>query len=456
MTQDNNDSGPKKTKGVRIEPPSTALPVPTTEETDLAAIRATIDSLQQHSPDQPEPSQEVLVIPQQQSVYPVPETQKHVPEKPVHSTAAASLVRRKLSRLYAKEPDTLDEAIESFQAGKTRSVHQQFMYDLTTSGKSLADIQTAWHNYYVALPDNEKHEVWQEFYSANSNETQPLLTNAHNTPTHKTHAKKHHTALGTTKTEQKTVAELKARVMNKVSAEGKLSARHHFQSLLFGFGMACIVAVLFLFSFFNERFIAPFVSPSRQVSATPIVGAGTDVGPESKIIIPKINVEVPVVYDVSTEEKAIQEGLENGVVHYGTSPIAGQTGNTVIVGHSSNNILNKGRYKFAFVLLNRLEAGDTFFIHKDGVRYTYQVFEKKIVKPTDVSVLGPSSKPTTATLITCDPPGTSVNRLIVVAEQISPDPEGNKVVEQKPPELTSTGVLPSNAPSLWQRIKNWF
>jgi hypothetical protein len=42
------------------------------------------------------------------------------------------------------------------------------MYELTTSGKSLADIQTQWHEYYVGLPDNEKHQVWQEFYKNQS------------------------------------------------------------------------------------------------------------------------------------------------------------------------------------------------------------------------------------------------------------------------------------------------
>lgn len=144
------------------------------------------------------------------------------------------------------------------------------------------------------------------------------------------------------------------------------------------------------------------------------------------------------------------------MVHYSTSPSPGQTGNVVIVGHSSNNILNKGQYKFAFVLLKRLEVGDTFSLNKDGVRYTYQIFDKKIVKPTDVSVLGTLAKPNTATLITCDPPGTSLNRLIVVGEQISPDPNSNKTVDQKAPPLTDKGVLPSNAPSMWQRIKNLF
>ncbi len=384
---------------------------------------------------------------------------------------ALSMVRSKLQQLYTSEPDPADEAIEAYQAGQSRSKHQQYMLDLTTSGKSLAQIQVDWHNYYAQLPDAEKHEVWQEFYSnhatqhsdANAQPDRPLQQQIHHShklesPTTKPNSRSAPKRHINRASEPRSVSDIKRQLHEKVSASGKLQAKHHLQSLLFGLGLASMVVVLLLFGFFNERFIAPFVSPSRQVSATPIVGTSTAVGPEAKIIIPKINLEIPVVYGLNTvDEKAIQNGLESGVVHYSSSPIPGQNGNVVIVGHSSNNVLNKGKFKFAFVLLKRLEIGDTFSINKDGTRYTYQVFKKDIVKPTDVAVLGPSIKPNTATLITCDPPGTSLNRLVVVAEQISPDPAANKQAgTANTPKLTSTGVLPSNAPSLWQRIKDWF
>lgn len=453
MTNHHPHNRPPKRKEVRLEPislknsHSLSSSNSQTHQQSLDDIREKIEELRDEQEEQ-------------HSTHPV------APQEPTHShgsTAAASVIRRKIDRLYAKEPDTLDEAIESFQAKGHRSKHQQFMYDLSVSGKSLAEIQTAWHAYYIALPDSEKHEVWQEFYSAHGTGIAAISHHTEQSKHTTTAQQTHHVApmphnLGISQpNEQKTVAELKQRVLHKVSAGGKLRAKHHLQSLLFGLGMASIVLVLFLFSFFNERFIAPFISPSKQVSATPIVGNSGVVGPEPKIIIPKINVEVPVVYDLgSTEEKVVQAGLENGVVHYATSPLPGQTGNVVIVGHSSNNILNKGKYKFAFVLLKNLEVGDTFSVHKDSVRYTYQIFEKKVVKPTDVSVLGATAKPNTVTLITCDPPGTSLNRLIIVAEQISPDPSGNTVVEQQAPQLTDKGILPSNAPSLWQRIKNLF
>jgi sortase A len=156
--------------------------------------------------------------------------------------------------------------------------------------------------------------------------------------------------------------------------------------------------------------------------------------------------------EASIEENAVQRALERGVLHYATTSQPGQQGNGAIFGHSSNNILNKGKYKFAFVLLKRLEAGDTFMVHKDGKRYVYRVFDKKIVKPSEVSVLNATAgKPATMSLITCDPPGTSLNRLVVIGEQITPDPTANTAPTAVKTE-TQPRVLPSDAPTLWQRL----
>jgi len=431
--------------------PIASTPVTSSPSLELDELRKQIDQLSQTAAETSTDDMQTPVVieaSQQHFVEDLP------PEQAPQKKAAIKVVRDKLAKLYAKEPDATEEAIEAFQAQSHRSKHQTYMYNLTVSGKSLAQIQTEWHQYYASLPDNEKHEVWQEFYKANDQHAHSAKT-THHAP-HSKHTSAH-AHLYSQSNEPRTAAEIKQQVVSRLSANGKLKAKHHIQSLLFGVGLASLVIVLFLFGFFNERFIAPFMSPSRQVTATPIVGTASNVGPESKIIIPKINLEVPVVFDINTTtEKDVQAGLENGVVHYSTSAEPGQTGNVVIVGHSSNNILNKGKYKFAFVLLKRLEVGDTFSIQKSGVRYTYQVYDKKIVKPTDVSVLSSTAKPNSATLITCDPPGTSLNRLVVVAEQISPDPTGNKTVTETAPTLTDTGVLPSNAPSLWQRIKDIF
>jgi sortase A len=254
------------------------------------------------------------------------------------------------------------------------------------------------------------------------------------------------------------VGDIKKQILSRVSQRGTLQAKHHVQSLLFGIGLGCIALMLLLMGFFNERFIAPFITPSKAVSNTPIIIDPNDtVAPnDTKVIIPKINVEIPVVYDEpSIEEHAIQNALERGVVHYATTPNPGEQGNAVLFGHSSNNILNKGKYKFAFVLLNRLDEGDTFMLTHGGKRYVYRVYGKKIVKPTEVGVLGAAAKPNSATLITCDPPGTSINRLVVTGEQITPDPAANVASKTAPPTAAAPADIPSNAPTLWNRLTSW-
>ena len=373
------------------------------------------------------------------------------------ASPAVDLIRAKLSRLYEDEPDASDEAVESIAVGLNRSKHQQFMYDLTTSGNSLAQIQTYWHNYYAGLSDEDKHQVWQEFYRSQSAASSYIKYQKKLAPKpRKPEQSAHHTSSPSPKPKNtKDISAIRNQIKEKVSAGGKLKPVHHIKSALFGLGLAGIVGLAITFVFFNEVFVAPFISPSKTVSATPIIGNQVgEVGLEPKIIIPKINLEAPVVFGLNTvEESAIQDGLEDGVVHYSSTPDPGEVGNSVIVGHSSNNILNSGKYKFAFVLLKRLEVDDIFFVNKDGVRYTYKVYEKKIVPPTDVSVLGPADRANTMTLITCDPPGTSINRLIVIGEQISPDPANNTTAEIEVD--TSIEELPSNAPSMWARLTSW-
>ena len=179
------------------------------------------------------------------------------------------------------------------------------------------------------------------------------------------------------------------------------------------------------------------------------------------IEIPKINVSAPVVFEPSIAEEAVQKGLQNGVVHYGISVKPGQAGNSVIVGHSSNDWWEPGNYKFVFVLLDKLIVGDTFSVDYDGKKYIYEVYESKVVEPTDISVLAHTENPT-MTLITCTPPGTSWKRLVIKAKQISPDPGKVKPIDPKVIE-DDPGLLPSNAPGLgnqlqrlWDNIRRLF
>jgi LPXTG-site transpeptidase (sortase) family protein len=407
------------------------------------------------------------------------------------SNPAAELIRRKLDALYSEEPNYKEEIkeVEAEQPTTTPqmphfdSKHQAFMYNLNNSGRSLAEIQTAWHNYYLGLPDHEKQEVWEEFYKNNAKQNQSTqnfhqvsakVNAARENPIPEHHPKPKHRAKHVPKRDTKVVVaqhtlsppkqsnkqrvnQVRREVIKKVTADGRLKAKHHLQSLAFGLSLGIVVIVVFLFSFFNEIIIAPFVQPSRTVSATPLILSGTTAAATQspEVIIPKINVEIPVDYSqTSTDENVIENALESGVVHYPSTVMPGQVGNAAFFGHSSNNIFNPGKYKFAFVLLHTLVPGDTFYLVYNGTNYAYQVFQTKIVPPSDVSVLNAVPGQTaTATLITCDPPGTSINRLVVWGKQISPSPSGN--TNASPTTATATAVpteLPGNGPSLWDRL----
>jgi LPXTG-site transpeptidase (sortase) family protein len=423
----------------------------------------------------------------------------HLPQHASRETAA-SIIRGKIERLYEAEPTAKDEIKILEQQHGAYSKHQEFVSRLVATGRPLSEIQEAWHAYYASLSDAEKHEVWQEFYSSYeraSKFAQALMTsstasnttkakdspqsNAHKTPDmaapnsqsralHDRPSSHGHDepirpyALSAEQkahrrtAQQQTIASIKSQLIAKISSRNRISKSGNLKSLAFGLATGTVFMILVLFSFFNERFITPFIMPGRADASSRLIidpNESSAVGPENKIIIPKLNVEVPVVYGAaSIEEKDIQKELESGVVHYPITEKPGELGNAVIVGHSSNNILNKGKYKFAFLMLKKLSEGDTLYVHYNGTRYVYSVYETKIVEATDVGVLDNTDRPAIVTLITCDPPGTSLKRLIVRAVQISPEPSGN--TESTAAELPEQPELvPGNSPSLFQRIRDW-
>lgn len=387
-------------------------------------------------------------------------------KKPDDQNPAADLIRKKVEAAYAHEPDAEDEAEEAEEVPKSkRSKHQEFIYNLTGSGRPLHEINQAWHEYYAGLTDQEKHEVWQEFYSSHTQAAHhPAVTHKEPKPEPiKTISR--HSASSKIREKTKKLPEPKKllpKPAHRQDKATKTAPASPFHSLLFGLGVGSITLLIFLFGFFNERIIAPFIQPSRNVTNIPIIAAGPDSRVSSsapEIIIPKINVEVPVVYGVtSTDDAVVQKALEVGVVHYADTAQPGQDGNLVIVGHSAGNIFNPGQYKYVFSLLHKLDDGDVFYLQKDSVRYTYQVYKKEIVKPTAVEVLATQPEaPATATLITCDPPGVSSNRLVLVGRQIDPDPSSNIASATTSTVATAkTAILPSDSQTLWSRLVHWF
>lgn len=149
--------------------------------------------------------------------------------------------------------------------------------------------------------------------------------------------------------------------------------------------------------------------------------------PNNYIFIPKIGKNAPIV-EVSDQnliaqkwgdlEKDIQGALKDGVVHYPGTATPGQPGNFFITGHSSYYFWEHSKYKDIFALLDQLEVGDRYVIYYNQKKYVYEVIEKKIVPPSDTSVLRPEGNDEISTLMTCHPVGTDLNRLIIRAKRV--------------------------------------
>ncbi len=173
------------------------------------------------------------------------------------------------------------------------------------------------------------------------------------------------------------------------------------------------------------------------------------------IIIPKLELEAPIVsgvenfrsvdIDESEDEFAdrFQKALEKGTVHYPGSQFPGESGqffnsNFVVLGHSSNNFFAPGDYNTIFSELQKLEPNDLIMVHYQGIEYTYEVYDKEIVEPTAVEVLTPGEVNNNLTIATCHPPGTSLKRLVVLAKQITPEPDNNFDISSTTPTSTAT------------------
>ncbi|MBI5668885.1 MAG: sortase [Chloroflexi bacterium] len=121
--------------------------------------------------------------------------------------------------------------------------------------------------------------------------------------------------------------------------------------------------------------------------------------------IPKLNVDQTIVQ--GTDWEALKQGI--GQVQNGANP-GDERGNLALAAH--NDI-----YGEFFRYLDKLEAGDEFYVRTKTKIYTYRVTGWEVVKPTDVHVLNSTGNPT-ATLISCYPYGQNTKRIVVYAERV--------------------------------------
>ena len=119
--------------------------------------------------------------------------------------------------------------------------------------------------------------------------------------------------------------------------------------------------------------------------------------------IDKIKVNLPIL------EGATQKNLKIGVGWMKETTRIGEVGNTALAAHRSHTY---GRF---FNRLDEVEIGDKVKITAQGKEYQFEVYNKVIVKPSDISVLKRNKKDKILTLITCHPLYTATDRLIIQA-----------------------------------------
>lgn len=121
--------------------------------------------------------------------------------------------------------------------------------------------------------------------------------------------------------------------------------------------------------------------------------------------IPKIGVNAVVV------EGTGDGSLRKGIGHLEETPLPGKEGNFALAG---DRVLWGG----PFLNLDDLGAGDTIMLKTTYAQFEYTVSSSNITVPEDTSVLGGVGRDQ-ITLITCDPPWSTSNRLIIKGDLVT-------------------------------------
>ena len=249
---------------------------------------------------------------------------------------------------------------------------------------------------------------------------------------------------------------------NKPRRASKFWKKHHRRLIPIFAGVA--VVLVFLFLQYNRLIFAPiaaYISPGNGAGATiTALDSSTNINvvPDPKLIIPKLNVDVPVHFGISNDTETVNNAMNNGVAQFiipGATAYPGQIGNLIITGHSAGDVYSNNQYKFIFSGLERLNVGDTIYINYESKRYTYSVVGSEIVEPDDLEALTKETNKPMLTLVTCTPLGTSRYRLLVHAEQINPPVDTATETANTTASTAHSESLPSNEDTFFEGIWNF-
>jgi len=375
-----------------------------------------------------------------------------------HTEAAANIARGQLSAIYSGNTTTPTPQTTPVPAEQHHVQQQPINHDspyarthhdaTTVHAEQWKQYHSAWQDYYQKY--YERYYIGQVYQAK-----QELEQKASEQPVQQSAPALEPESDSFSRDEA--MYDLRQRLLGKIQDSGKkVRKSRHFVPIT----AALSVMLVFLFLQYNRVLfsnVQAYISPGNIDPANIIVNPETsaEVSKEPKLIIPKINVDVPVVYNTAPDHDSQMRAMENGVAYFGipgANSKPGQVGNTVLSGHSSNDIVDSGNYKFIFARLDQLNKSDTVYVNYEGTRYTYTITKKEVVKPTEVNKLVYDTDKPMLTLITCTPLGTSLNRLLVTAEQVSPSPTDAQPAPDTNEESENDAAMPGNSPTFVQRI----
>lgn len=137
------------------------------------------------------------------------------------------------------------------------------------------------------------------------------------------------------------------------------------------------------------------------------------------INIPKVGAKANIIANVDSGSfEEYSKALKEGVAHAKGTSFPGQGKTVYLFSHSTDSSLNFTRYNAVFYLLSKLDAGDMITVYFLDQKYSYQVNQKVVTSPKDTSWFEDLGQGEKLVLQTCDPPGTSFKRLLIIASPI--------------------------------------
>ncbi|HKB88029.1 MAG TPA: sortase [Patescibacteria group bacterium] len=196
----------------------------------------------------------------------------------------------------------------------------------------------------------------------------------------------------------------------------------------FGAGLIAFAIVGIIFSFWpivSQEFLYRF-GTSDQVEINKfaqIIGKSraSELGldPYFSLYIPKINAKAKVIPNVNPGKATdYLKALSEGVAHAQGTNFPGQGKTVYLFSHSTDSPINIAQYNAVFYLLRKLEKGDRIVVYFLDQEHDYVVTDKFVTAANDTSWLKDDGSGERLILQTCDPPGTSWNRLLVIARPI--------------------------------------